>query len=166
MTRCSLVAGAVATGAPLTDAERAHVAGCPDCAALVALPSAIARTARAAEPGVGFAARMQVGARARITARRRRRIAVSVVASMAAAVAIFFGAQRLQRVERADRPLGSYLTRPISPEESSRARDLLERARLDRAMRPAGPWQEIEAPFRTDRKHLVQVRLKKSGGSR
>ena len=68
MTRCNLVAGAVATGAPLTDAERAHLDGCADCAALVATPralaQALARTARAADSGPGAGRRHPPGSRA------------------------------------------------------------------------------------------------------
>ena len=101
MTRCNLVAGAVATGAPLTDAERAHLDGCADCAALVATPralaQALARTARAADPGPGFAARMTVGAHRRLVVRRRRRIATVAAAAMAAAVMLFVTVRQVQR---------------------------------------------------------------------
>lgn len=163
MTRCSLVAGAVATGAPLTDAEREHLNGCPDCAALVAMPSALARSARGVEPGVGFSARMQVGARQRITRRHRRRVTVSVLGALAAAVVIFFGVQRATRVERANlalQPLGAQTTTPV---ESARIRDLLDNARFDRAMAPAADWRAIEKPLRPYRAVLVQSRHRSAG---
>ena len=156
MTRCSLVAGAVASGEPLSDAEREHVKGCPDCAALVALPSALARSTHGVEPGVGFSARMQVGARAKIQTRRRRRTAVSVVGALAAAVVIFFGVQRFQRAERAELAALPASQQSVPPEESERARAHLELTRFDRAMTPAGDWRGIEAPLRPYRAVLVQ----------
>jgi hypothetical protein len=165
VTRCSLVAGAVASGEPLSDAEREHVKGCPDCAALVALPSALARTAHGAEPGLGFSARMQVGARARITARRRRRVSLSVLGTVAAAVMIVFGVQQIRHHEHAERAAhqggGNHL--PVTLEESARARTLLEQTRFDRAMKPAGPWSEIEADLRHDVADLVHQRHRSSG---
>jgi hypothetical protein len=157
VTRCSLVAGAVATGAPLSDAERAHVEGCPDCAALVALPSVVARSARAAEPGPGFSARMQIGARARITTRRRRRTAFVAIGAAAAAIMIFLGVQRIRRDERQALATGpAAATQPATPEESTRVRAYLEQMRFDRAMAPAAPWTEIEAPLRSYRAVLIR----------
>lgn len=165
MTRCNLVAGAVASGEPLTDAEREHLKGCPDCAALVALPSALARSSRGAEPGLGFSARMQVGARARIATRRRRRVTASLLGTVAAAAVIFFGVQRLQRDPHAavaSRPAAS--NRTASPEESARARAFLERTRFDRAMKPAGPWREVEADLLRDINDRAHHRTPRSAG--
>lgn len=160
MTRCSLVAGAVASGEPLTDAEREHLKDCPDCTALVAMSSALARTARGVEPGVGFSARMQVGARARITSRRRRRVTLTVLGTLAAMVVLFFGGQRLQSRERADQQLAAGIQAPTQPrEDSARARkNPLDLARFDRAMAPAGDWRRIEQPLRSYRAILVQRR--------
>lgn len=152
MTRCNLVAGAVATGAPLSDAERAHVAGCPDCAALVALPRALARTARATDPGPGFAARMTVGAHRRLVVRRRRRVATVAGAALAAAVMLFVTVRQVQRpaADQRLRPALAAAT-PQLPEQPARARELLELTRFDRAMAPAARWDDIEAPLRSHR---------------
>jgi hypothetical protein len=143
MTRCNLVAGAVATGAPLSDAERAHVAGCPDCAALVALPRALARTARATDPGPGFAARMTVGAHRRLVVRRRRRVATVAGARRwpPRAGAVRYGVRQVQR-PAADQRLQPALAPPSTPqlpEQPARPRELLELARFERAMAPAAP---------------------------
>lgn len=165
MTRCALVAGAVATGTPLSDAEREHVEDCADCAALVALPSVLARSAHGAVPGVGFSARMQVGARARIITRRRRRVTVSVLGALAAAIVIFFGVQRIRRVERAELAVLPAGQQSVTPEESARARARLELTRFDRAMAPAGDWREIEAPLRPYRAVLVRQRHRSAGGT-
>jgi hypothetical protein len=164
VTRCSLVAGAVATGTPLTDEERAHVEGCPDCAALVAMPSILARSSRGVEPGIGFSARMQVGARARIITRRRRRTTLSVLGAVAAAIVIFFGVQRIRRVDRAEVAARPAANTPVTPEESARARDILELTRFDRAMAPAGPWREIKAELDPYRRVLSR-RHRLAGGT-
>lgn len=152
MTRCNLVAGAVATGAPLTDAERAHLDGCADCAALVALPRALARTARAADPGPGFSARMTVGAHRRLVVRRRRRIATVAAAAMAAAVLLFVTVRQVQRpaADQRLRPALATAT-PQAPEQTARARELLQLTRFERAMAPAARWDDIEAPLRSHR---------------
>ncbi|MBK9033798.1 MAG: hypothetical protein IPL61_21450 [Myxococcales bacterium] len=162
--RCNLVAGAVATGAPLTDAERAHLDGCADCAALVALPRALARTARAADPGPGFSARMTAGAHRRIVVRRRRRITTVAVAAAAAVLLMFVSVQQVRHAPR-DQALRPALATHVPSEQPARARELLELARFDRAMAPAAPWQDIEAPLRSHRALLDQHRLR-TGGSR
>ena len=159
MTRCNLVAGAVATGAPLSDAERAHVAGCPDCAALVALPSVLARTASTAEPGAGFAARMTAGAHRRLVVRRRRRVGLAVAASAAVALLALVGVNRARSM-RADTALRPALatTTPVSDEQIARARELLDLTRFERAMAPAASWSDIEAPLRAERAVLNRFR--------
>lgn len=146
MSRCTKVAGAVATGTPLTDEERAHVETCADCAALVELPTIVARSARAAEPGPGFSARMQVGARARLATRRRRRTAVGSIAAAAAAAALFLGVHRVRENRRPPAEQRAAAQR-ITSEESTRARELLDQTGFDRAMAPVAPWDEIEAPL-------------------
>ena len=145
--RCNLVAGAVATGAPLTDAERAHLDGCPDCAALVALPRALARAARGADPGPGFTARVTAGAHRRVAVRRRRRIVTATLAAAAAALVLFVSVQQVRRAP-ADQALPALATE-VPSEQPARARELLELARFDRAMAPAAPWHDIEAPLRS-----------------
>lgn len=159
MTRCNLVAGAVATGAPLTDAERAHLDGCPDCAALVALPRVVARTSRAADPGAGFSARVTAGAHRRLAIRRRRRVVGTSLAAAAAALVVFVGAREVQRAP-ADRPLSPALAMPSNPsEQPASPRELIELARFERAMAPAAPWREIEAPLRSHRALLNRYRI-------
>ncbi|MEZ4400649.1 MAG: hypothetical protein R3B06_11555 [Kofleriaceae bacterium] len=145
-SRCNLVAGAVATGAPLTDAERAHLDGCPDCAALVALPRALARAATTGAPAAGFTARVTAGAHRRLVVRRRRRVALTVVASAAAVLLAVVGVRRLRPQPRPPAPLPA-ATLPMTPEQTARARELLDLTRFDRAMAPAAPWHDIEAPW-------------------
>jgi hypothetical protein len=70
---CTVIRHRLATGAPLGDAEAAHVEVCPDCAVLAELPARIrAARAAAADPRPGFEARLAAGARARLDRRRRR----------------------------------------------------------------------------------------------
>jgi hypothetical protein len=162
VTRCNLVAGAVASGAPLTDAERAHLTGCPDCAALVALPSNLARARRGAEPGPGFAARMTAGAHRRLAIRRRRRIALGAAAIAAAALLAVVGTRALGPTPRTALPTPAVAT-PISVEQRARARELLELASFERAMAPAGPWRDLEAPLRVQRALLLRHRPSSGG---
>lgn len=157
MTRCNLVAGAVATGAPLTDAERAHLDGCPDCAALVALPSRLASARATVEPGPGFAARMTAGAHRRLTIRRRRRVVLAIAATAAVALLAVLGTRAL-RPTPADQPLAPAIAPSLPVEQPARARDLLELTRFDRAMAPAALWRDIEAPLRAERALLNRHR--------
>jgi hypothetical protein len=136
VTRCNLVAGAVASGAPLTDAERAHLTGCPDCAALVALPSNLARARRGAEPGPGFAARMTAGAHRRLAIRRRRRIALGAAAIAAAALLAVVGTRALGPTPRTALPTPAVATPDLRRAARARARELLELASFERAMAP------------------------------
>lgn len=82
-TTCDRVAERVALGEPLGDVGE-HAKTCERCKRLVALPVEIGATRRAADPGLGFSARMTAGAQHRIVVRRRRRIAGSLAAAVAA----------------------------------------------------------------------------------
>jgi hypothetical protein len=62
MTPCEEVTERLALGEPLGDAED-HVATCPACSRLIALPRLVAASAHAAEPHAGFVIRSTTGAR-------------------------------------------------------------------------------------------------------
>ena len=88
--QCQVVAERVALGEALGDVAD-HAASCDKCRRLVALPSELGATHRDADPGMGFAARMTAGAQHRVIVRRRRRIAASLAAAVAAmSLGVFF----------------------------------------------------------------------------
>jgi hypothetical protein len=97
-TICDQVAERVALGEELGDVAE-HAAECPHCKRLIALPVELGMTAREADPGMGFSARMTAGAQHRIAIRRRRRYAASggVAVALAAAVAMLLIRQPAER---------------------------------------------------------------------
>jgi hypothetical protein len=80
---CDIVAERIALGEPLGDAAE-HAATCARCRRLAALPTELGATHGEADPGIGFAARVTAGAQKRIIVRRRRRIAATLAAGIAA----------------------------------------------------------------------------------
>ena len=87
MSECDVVVERTALGEPLGDLAE-HAATCERCQRLATLPGELAAVPREVDPGVGFTARMTVGAQHVLAARRRRR----VVAGIAAATAVAAGA--------------------------------------------------------------------------
>jgi hypothetical protein len=88
---CNLVAERVALGETLGDLAD-HATTCERCRRTLALPSSLALTARAADPGMGFASRVTAGAQHRIAVRRRQRAAALgfVVAAGVVAIVVLF----------------------------------------------------------------------------
>jgi hypothetical protein len=184
MSPCDLVAERLALGESLGADGDAHVAACPACTRLARLPALVASTAREPEPGPGFSSRMQVGARAELTARRRTRIA-SV--TLAAAAAVLVGGVFVTRhnrtselpgtVSRVDEPFPISLPgehrdtsrhdrdhqpqpQPAQPAVSDDhlAAHLVHVADIDGALAPHAPWRRIEAPLAPYKSLLVHVR--------
>jgi hypothetical protein len=157
MTPCEVTIERLALGEPLGEAE-AHVATCPACSRLVALPRLVAASAHAAEPRPGFAIRSAVGARSKLAARRRNRIGGTIVAA-AAAVAIGVVAFRaptapfhntvgmrtapapLAPVQANDERLGE-----ISLTDEQIGAELIRIADFDRAVAPSRHWRAAQAP--------------------
>src|SRR5262249_7512856 len=59
-----------------------HVEGCTGCKNLIAMSSKLGATRHAVDPGLGFTARMTVGAQHRIATRRRQRLAAGLAATV------------------------------------------------------------------------------------
>jgi hypothetical protein len=78
---CDQVAERVALGEPFGELAE-HVEGCASCKDLIAMSSKLGATRHAVDPGLGFTARMTVGAQHRIAARRRQRLAVGLAATV------------------------------------------------------------------------------------
>jgi hypothetical protein len=153
---CETVLDRIASGEPLGVEERAHVAGCVDCARLARVPGLLASAASEPEPGPGFSSRMQIGARGRIAARRRNRIAV---ASFAAAAALTAGGLAVTRPStEVDR--GAILTLehsepqprpPVTGEVPSTDEqvvlDLARVSQVERSLSGEADWTEITEPL-------------------
>jgi hypothetical protein len=156
---CEAVAERLALGESL-DPLAEHVASCAACTRLVEMPRRIGAARREIDPGLGFSARMTVGAQHRIAVRRRRRIAAGLAASVAA------GALGVVVVTRApDRPLSTVMaTLELPPQEPMPAPDapddlgvLVNLADTERSLRLSANWKELEAPLGAYRKLVEEV---------
>lgn len=167
MTTCDVVAERVALGEPLGDAAE-HAERCPKCRALVALPVELGQAKRAADPGLGFSARMTAGAQHRFTVRRRRRIAAGIAAVV---VAMGLGVVFVTH-EPAHSDIAAIQPLPIPPTAAGHDKDnqpdpwkqhedggadddvraLVQLADTDRASHASAPWKHIEkqlGPYRS-----------------
>lgn len=163
MKRCEQLAEVIVTGEPMTEAQRAHLASCSDCAALAAMPTRLAATALAPEPGPGFVARITANARERVTSRRRQRYAGFGLAAVAAAgmVALVMQYDRGKVAPpSADEPVAQH--RPLGSDgmtddpdtapdgdgiSDDELRELVSGDRLSDVMAPTADWNDIEAPI-------------------
>ena len=148
MSRCSSVAEALVMGEPLSADDQGHVESCEACRRLTALPGLLAASAKGEPPRPGFSARMMVAARDRLAQRRRRRFATFTLAVAAAGASAVVVDRRLVR-DRANTPAIDPQTRttPLDPDLRQEL-ESLQFSSFDRAMEPAVPWDEIEAPVR------------------
>ena len=162
---CDVVTERLALGEPLADVE-AHVATCPACSRLSALPRLVAASAHAAEPRAGFVVRTAAGARTKLAVRRRNRIIMNSTGALAAAaVALLvlrapdeggeFGplqgayrapAQLTPVGDRTDRDLVEAPT-PGTLTDDDVGAELARISDLDRALAPSPAWDTAEAPL-------------------
>lgn len=151
-SHCDSVAERVAVGEPLGELAD-HVAGCARCQLVVEMPGKLGATRHEIDPGLGFSARMTVGAQQRIAVRRRRRLAAGLAASVAAgAMGVVVMAR--QPEEPVTTP---QVTLPKQPDPGPESPDdevlatLVDVAETPRTMRMSGDWKRIEerlAPYR------------------
>jgi hypothetical protein len=166
MTPCDVVTERLALGEPLADVE-AHVATCPACSRLVALPRLVAASAHAAEPHAGFAVRTAAGARTKLAVRRRNRILVNTTGALAAAAIAVLALRTPDAPANPSFQIGAYRApAPLAPVNdstgSTESPDELaageltdddlgaELARIsdfDRAIAPSPAWRTAEAPL-------------------
>ncbi|MBX3155832.1 MAG: hypothetical protein KF773_07525 [Deltaproteobacteria bacterium] len=149
---CEDVADRVALGEPLGDLA-GHAASCGECRSLAAVVDKLSSTHREVDPGLGFSARMTVGAQQRLAVRRRRRVAGGLAAVTAAGVLGVFVMTRAPK-----QPLdgtGSLATgvqqqdprlepAPLADED---LRFLVEVAATQHTRRASAPWGRIEKPL-------------------
>jgi hypothetical protein len=155
---CDDVAGRVALGESLGELAE-HAATCASCQGLVAMSSKLGATHHAVDPGLGFTARMTVGAQHRIAARRRQRLALGLAATVASGA---FGVFLVTRSPERPAPAIARQTelnpptpeeRPTTPEEDDLAA-LVELADVDRSRHVSARWGHIKKPLAPYKKLL------------
>jgi hypothetical protein len=167
-TSCDLVAQCVAFGEPL-GALAEHVATCERCQRMVAMPGLLARTRQDVDPGMGFSARMTVGAKHRVMVRHRRRVATALGGTVVAAGLAVYVLTRT--------PSGpTEVAAPVKPIELKAAggtqnnnepavtgdydpdvATLVHYANTDRNRRLSAKWTRIEKPLAPYRKLLEGI---------
>jgi hypothetical protein len=159
LSQCDQVAERVALGESLGELTD-HVATCASCRGLVAMSNKLGAVRHAVDPGLGFTARMTVGAQHRLTVRRRRKLAVGLAAMVATGA---FGVVFMTRSP--DDPVVA-LQLPKAPPPPSDANKegpaddtdlaaLVRFADVDRASRLSARWSHIKKPLAPYRK-LIQ----------
>ncbi len=155
MTTCDRVAERIALGEPL-DEHADHVATCARCQRLVALPAQLGATKHAIDPGLGFSARMTVGAQQRIASRRRRQVAAGAFTALAACGVFAFlamrGPDRPEVATQGAQPTPNSPRPEIDPDVAS----LVHLARAER-VHVAARWGAIEKPLKPYRKLLKGI---------
>jgi hypothetical protein len=154
---CDQVAERLALGEPLGDLSE-HVSGCAGCQGLVTVSGRLAGTHHAVDPGLGFSARMTVGAQHRLGVRRRRRLAAGLAVSVATGMfGVFLVAHHpTGRTEESRPTMKNPPTEPDRrfepppPPEPDTDDDLAALAQLadvDHASRLSADWHHIEKPL-------------------
>jgi len=156
---CDLVAERIALGEPLGEHEP-HAATCERCRAVVEMPGQLGATHHEIDPGLGFTARMTIGAQHRIAQRRRRRVAAALGTSVAAGlVAVFF----LTRTPGADEPANTASTETqvedptLEPATEAELKALVDLADVNRSAHLSANWRRIKKPLSPYRKLLQGV---------
>lgn len=149
-SHCDAVAERVALGEPLAELDE-HVSSCERCRRVVAMPGVLAGATRhSVDPGLGFSARMTVGAQHRIVVRRRRRIAAGLAATVAAGMFGVFVITREPEAQQAQQqpavaeqlPTDETMTLDESDLEA-----LVEMADTKRSRRLGAHWARIQRPL-------------------
>jgi len=166
LSLCDQVAERVALGEPLVELTE-HAATCTGCQRLIAMSTRLGAMHHAVDPGLGFSARMTVGAQHRIAARRRRRLAVTLAATVATGALGVLIVTRTPEDPRATQPVATRTQKPPSdptdkdePPTATGDDDvaaLVQLADVDRASRLSAPWSEIKKPLAPYKKLLKGV---------
>lgn len=162
MTPCDVVVERLALGEPL-DSLAAHIAGCPGCTRIVAMPGKLGAARAAVDPGLGFSARMTAGAQHRIGVRRRRRVAMGLAATVAAGalgVVVFVREPAPAPQPVATNPLPAP-TAPAIEEEAPVPEDdlkmLIDYADTGRTLTLSANWEGIEETLEPYRKLVEEI---------
>jgi hypothetical protein len=157
--QCDAVAERTALGESLGELAE-HVAGCARCQRVVAMPGQLGATHHEIDPGLGFSARMTVGAQQRIAVRRRRRLAAGLAASVAAGA---LGVVVMTRAPDAPAPVVSVQLPevkqdpPAVPLDESDLQVLVGLSDTGRTTRMSARWNRIEKPLAPYRKLMKRL---------
>ena len=163
MSMCDQVTERVALGEPLGEVSE-HAAGCSRCQVLARVSRQLGATHCAVDPGLGFSARMTMGAQHRLAVRRRRRLAAGLAAT---ALAGALGVMVVAHTPEAQHP-GPVAVPPTSPDHRAPALDqgqaedtseadlaaLVQLADTDRSSRLSARWRHIKKPLAAYKKLL------------
>ena len=158
-SQCEAVAERLALGETL-DPLAEHVASCAACARLVEVPRRIGAARQEVDPGLGFSARMTVGAQHRIAVRRRRRMAAGLAATVAAGA---LGVVVLTRQPDGPLPAIGLAPAPVTrepapaPAEADDVGMLVNLADTRRSARVSASWKRLERPLGAYRKLVEEV---------
>jgi hypothetical protein len=163
LSLCDQVAERVALGEPLGELAE-HVESCTGCRGLVAMSSKLGAIHHAVDPGLGFTARMTVGAQQRIAVRRRRKLAVGLAATVACGAFGVFVVTRSPEeppskiaIEQPKQPkLAKPEPQPVAAEDEDLAA-LAQLADVDRTSRLSARWSHIKQPLAPYKKLLKGV---------
>jgi len=171
LSTCDQVTERVALGEPLGELSE-HVSTCSSCQGLVAVSSHLGATHHAVDPGLGFSARMTVGAQHRLVERRRRRLAAGLAATVAAGAFGVFLVARTPEPPGNDQGYALPAPRDHQPTEQDPTNAgpdddlaaLVQLADTGRAARLSAPWRRIKKPLAAYRK-LVEDAEETEGGA-
>jgi hypothetical protein len=166
---CDQVTERIALGEALGELAE-HAATCPSCRNLARLPEQLGAMHREVDPGLGFSARMTVGAQHRIAVRRRRRLAAGLAATVATGAFGVFAVTRTPDVARSPERVGLTASNAVkSPETGPDPKDdspvaddadltaLVQLADVDRNSRLSAKWAHIKKPLAPYKKLIKGV---------
>jgi hypothetical protein len=155
LSLCDQVAERIALGESLAELSD-HAQTCSSCSPLVAMRGRLGASHHAVDPGLGFSARMTVGAQHLIAVRRRRRVAAGLAASVASGAFAVFLVTRppnepaVQPEVAAVPPMHepSPPEEPATPTTDEDLAALVQMADVHRASRLSARWGHIKKPLR------------------
>ncbi len=157
---CETVAERVALGDSLGELA-GHVTTCERCKLVVDMPGKLGATKHEVDPGLGFAARMTIGARHRIATRRRRRVAAALGSTVAAGLLGVFFLTRTPATTTSTETTASTETQVVDPTLEPATEDelkaLVDLADVERSARLSANWRQIKKPLSPYRKLLQGV---------
>jgi hypothetical protein len=153
---CDQVAERIALGEPLGELSE-HAASCSRCKGLVAVSSQLGASHHAVDPGLGFSARMTVGAQHLLGVRRRRRIAAGLAATVATGMFGVFVVAHSPQPNQLEPALARPTPQDRDPVEDPPVEDpatpdadlaaLIDYADTDRSSRLSAHWKRIKKPL-------------------
>jgi len=168
---CDQVTERVALGESLGELAE-HAAACPTCQRLAVVSNQLGQLGRfgmmhhEVDPGLGFSARMTIGAQHRIAVRRRRKLAASLAATVATGAFGVFLVTRTSGVTPPPTPTPeptlSMPSKPSEPDPTPAVSDadlatLVQLADVDHSSRISAKWARIKKPLAPYKKLLKGV---------